>query len=158
MREMDALQEEGLEEGFPHLIGGPLDPELLAGAAEVQERLVHHLGGDFQAPGGVGQVLLREGIVVPLGLVPLQFEGPFENRFELFPLHLDQPPLLRPGRWPGRRLAREEGILSGISCGAATVAALRLAFSPEFAGKTIVVVLPDAGERYLSTVLFEGIG
>lgn len=57
-----------------------------------------------------------------------------------------------------RRLAREEGILSGISCGAATVAAVRLAKLPEFAGKTIVTILPDAGERYLSTILFEGIG
>jgi cysteine synthase A len=55
-----------------------------------------------------------------------------------------------------RRLAREEGILSGISCGAATVAALRIAQEPQFKGKTIVVVLPDSGERYLSTVLYEG--
>jgi cysteine synthase A len=53
-----------------------------------------------------------------------------------------------------RRLAREEGILCGISCGAATVAAARLAALPEFAEKTVVVVLPDAGERYLSTDLF----
>ncbi|MDP2005186.1 MAG: cysteine synthase A [Rubrivivax sp.] len=56
-----------------------------------------------------------------------------------------------------RRLAREEGILCGISCGAATVAALRWAHKPQSAGKTIVVVLPDSGERYLSSVLFEGL-
>lgn len=56
-----------------------------------------------------------------------------------------------------RRLHREEGITCGISCGAAVAAALRVAARPESAGKLIVTVLPDAGERYLSSVLFENI-
>lgn len=55
-----------------------------------------------------------------------------------------------------RRLSSEEGILSGISCGAAVAAAARVANEPEMTGKTIVVILPDAGERYLSSPLFEG--
>lgn len=57
-----------------------------------------------------------------------------------------------------RRLAREEGILAGISSGAAVAVAARLAGDPEFKGRTIVVILPDAGERYLSSILYEGIG
>jgi cysteine synthase A len=57
----------------------------------------------------------------------------------------------------GRRLALEEGILSGISCGAAAAVAIRLANEAEFAGKTIVTILPDSGERYLSTALFENL-
>lgn len=56
-----------------------------------------------------------------------------------------------------RRLAREEGILSGISCGAAVAAAVRIAREPEMKGKTFVVILPDSGERYLSSQLFEGL-
>lgn len=54
-----------------------------------------------------------------------------------------------------RRLAREEGILAGISCGAAAAVAARLSALPEFKGKTIVAILPDSGERYLSSILFE---
>ena len=52
---------------------------------------------------------------------------------------------------------REEGILCGISCGAAAAAAARIAARPENADKTIVVILPDSGERYLSTALFDGL-
>jgi len=54
-----------------------------------------------------------------------------------------------------RRLAREEGIISGISCGAAVAVAVRYAQDPKYAGKTIVVILPDSGERYLSSLLFD---
>ena len=54
-----------------------------------------------------------------------------------------------------RRLAQEEGIICGISCGAAMTAALQVAARPENKGKTVVVILPDSGERYLSTALFE---
>ena len=53
--------------------------------------------------------------------------------------------------------SREEGILSGISCGAAVAVAVRLAKDKAFLGKTMVVILPDSGERYLSSVLFENV-
>jgi cysteine synthase len=56
-----------------------------------------------------------------------------------------------------RRLTQEEGILSGISCGAAVAVAVRIAKRPRNVGKIIVVILPDSGERYLSTQLFEGV-
>lgn len=56
-----------------------------------------------------------------------------------------------------RRLPREEGILAGLSCGAAAAVAVRIGKLDEFGGKTIVVILPDSGERYLSTILYEGL-
>lgn len=56
-----------------------------------------------------------------------------------------------------RRLTAEEGILSGISCGAAVAVAARLAREPALQGKTLVVILPDSGERYLSSVLFQDV-
>jgi len=61
----------------------------------------------------------------------------------------------RPGA--GVRLHREEGITCGICCGAALAAAVKVAQQPQSKGKTIVVILPDSGERYLSSVLFEGV-
>ena len=56
-----------------------------------------------------------------------------------------------------RRLAKEEGLLCGISCGAAAAVAVRLARLDEFKNKVIVAILPDSGERYLSSILFEGL-
>jgi len=83
------------------------------------------------------------------GFVPRNLDLAMVDRVEL--VSDDQAKLM------AQRLMREEGILCGISCGAAMAAAVRLAEAPEMQGKTIVVILPDSGERYLSTMLFDGL-
>jgi len=83
------------------------------------------------------------------GFVPRNLDLALVDRVEL--VSDEQAKLM------AQRLMREEGILCGISCGAAMAAAVRLAEAPEMQGKTIVVILPDSGERYLSTMLFDGL-
>ena len=119
---------------------------LLSVAVEPQESPVisQHRAGQALKPGphkiqGIGA-----------GFIPDTLDLSLVDRVEL----VSSPEAIE----MARRLMREEGLLVGISCGAATVAAVRLAQQPEFAQRTIVVILPDAGERYLSTALFEGIG
>ena len=105
---------------------------------------------------------LAEKEVLPLKPGPHKIQGLGAG---FIPATLDLTVLDRVERVTGadaiafaQRLSKEEGLLVGISSGAAALAAVRLAHEEAFAGKTIVVVLPDAGERYLSTALFDGIG
>jgi cysteine synthase len=102
-----------------------------------------HLAGQAMTPGPTG----IQGIGA--GFVPDTLDLAMIDRMDL----ADEDEALV----MARRLAREEGILAGISSGAATAAAVRLAKTPEMKGKTIVVILPDSGERYLSSVLFDGL-
>ena len=105
--------------------------------------IAQHLAGQPMRPGphkiqGLGAGFIPE--TLDLGMVDRMEQVTNEESIEM-----------------ARRLSREEGILAGISCGAAAAVAVRLGKTPEFAGKTIVTILPDAAERYLSTVLFEGL-
>ena len=106
--------------------------------------ITQHLAGKPMRPGPTG----IQGIGA--GFIPATLDLKMVDRIELAG---DEESIVM-----ARRLAREEGILSGISCGAAVAAAVRVAREPEMKGKTIVVILPDSGERYLSSALFDNLG
>jgi cysteine synthase A len=103
--------------------------------------ITQHLAGKALRPGPTG----IQGIGA--GFIPATLDLKMVDRIELA---TDEESIEM-----AQRLAREEGILSGISCGAAVAVAVRLAHEPEMKGKTIVVILPDSGERYLSSALFD---
>jgi len=105
--------------------------------------ITQHLAGKPMRPGPTG----IQGIGA--GFIPATLDLKMVDRIELAG---DEESIVM-----ARRLAREEGILSGISCGAAVAAAVRVAREPEMKGKTIVVILPDSGERYLSSALFDNL-
>jgi len=105
--------------------------------------ITQHLAGKPLRPGPTG----IQGIGA--GFIPATLDLRMVDRIELAG---DEESIVM-----ARRLAREEGILSGISCGAAVAAAVRVAHEPEMKGKTIVVILPDSGERYLSSALFDNL-
>jgi cysteine synthase A len=110
---------------------------------ETSPVITQTLAGDVVRPGPTG----IQGIGA--GFIPQTLDLTMVDRVELAS---DEESIVM-----ARRLAREEGIVSGISCGAAVAAAVRIAHEPEMKGKTFVVILPDSGERYLSSVLFDGL-
>jgi cysteine synthase A len=110
---------------------------------ETSPVITQTLAGDVVRPGPTG----IQGIGA--GFIPQTLDLKIVDRVELAS---DEESIVM-----ARRLAREEGIVSGISCGAAVAAAVRIAHEPEMKGKTFVVILPDSGERYLSSVLFDGL-
>ncbi|HSP67861.1 MAG TPA: cysteine synthase A [Bryobacteraceae bacterium] len=110
---------------------------------ETSPVITQTLAGDVVRPGPTG----IQGIGA--GFIPQTLDLKMVDRVELAS---DEESITM-----ARRLAREEGIVSGISCGAAVAAAVRIAREPDMKGKTFVVILPDSGERYLSSVLFDGL-
>lgn len=132
--------------GVSRYLKNTMGKRIISVAVEPQESpvITQHLAGQELKPGphkiqGLGA-----------GFIPETLDLSLVDRVEL----VDSAESIE----MARRLAKEEGMLVGISCGAAAVVAVRLAKLDEFAGQTLVVIFPDAGERYLSTVLFEGIG
>ena len=119
--------------------------KLLAVGVEPEHSAVitQHLAGEPKRPGPTG----IQGIGA--GFIPDTLDLKMVDRVEL----AGEEEAVE----MARRLAREEGILSGISCGAAVAVAVRLAREPALKGKTMVVILPDSGERYLSSALFDGV-
>ena len=135
----------GTISGVSRFIKGEKKKKILSVAVEPAESpvITQHLSGKKLKPGphkiqGIGAGFIPD--TLDLSLVDRVEQVTSEEAIE-----------------HAKRLAREEGILSGVSCGAAMAAALRLAKSKEFEGKTIVTILPDSGERYLSGPLFEGL-
>ncbi|MBV8729135.1 MAG: cysteine synthase A [Acidobacteriia bacterium] len=135
----------GTISGASRYIKGPAGKQILSVGVEPAKSPVisQHLAGQPLRPGphpiqGIGA-----------GFIPDTLDLSMVDRMEL----VSNEESLE----MARRLAKEEGILAGISCGAAAVVAVRLGMEREFAGKVIVTVLPDAAERYLSTVLFENL-
>jgi cysteine synthase A len=105
--------------------------------------ITQHLAGQTMRPGPTGIQGIGAGFIpdtLDLGMVDRIETAGEEESIEM-----------------ARRLTREEGILAGISCGAAVAVAARIAREPQMKGKTIVVILPDSGERYLSSVLFDAV-
>jgi len=135
----------GTISGISRYIKNTKGKKILSVAVEPKESpvITQHLAGEPLKPGphkiqGIGA-----------GFIPDTLDLSVVDRVEL----VDSDEAIE----FAKRLAREEGLLVGISCGAAVAAAVRLAMLDDFAGKTIVVILPDGAERYLSTALFEGI-